>query len=67
VKTRFFSKVIKFKQVLEFKKVILLCYGWQNTITLQQKVLKVEIWAIPKALIGVFENCVVTTCVMNQS
>jgi hypothetical protein len=48
-------KVIKFKDVLEFKEAILLCYRRQKTITLQQKVFKVKIWSIPKALIGVLK------------
>jgi len=55
MQTSFFNKVIKFKDVLEFKEAIFLCYGQQKTITLQQKVFKLEVWAIPKALIGVLK------------
>jgi len=46
VKTIVASKVIMFEYILEFKEAILLCYGWQKTIVLQQKVPKVKVWAI---------------------
>ncbi len=47
-----------FEEVLEFKQAILLCYGWQKTIVLQQKVPKVEVWAIAKNIHIYFEqNC----------
>jgi len=66
MKTKFASKVIMFNKLLKFKEAIFLCYGRQRTITLQQKVPKVEVWGITKAFTHVF-NHVVTTCVMNQS
>ncbi len=43
VKTRFASKAIMFKEVLEFKGAILLCYGQQKTIALQQRVPKAKV------------------------
>jgi len=66
VKTRFVNKVIMFEKVLEFRKAIFLCYGWQKTIVLQQRVFKAKVWAIVETLISVL-NCVVTAYVMNQS
>jgi hypothetical protein len=64
MKTSFASKVIMFEEVLEFKQAILLCYGQQKTIVLQQKVPKVEVWAIAKTFAS-FLNKV--AYVMNQS
>jgi hypothetical protein len=66
MKTRFASKVIMFEKILEFKKAIILCYGQQKTIVLQQKVPKVETWAIAKTLTSIL-NKVVIACVINQS
>ncbi len=64
MKIEFASKGIMFDQLLKFKEGILLCYGRKGTITLQQKVLNVEVWGIAKAFTNVL-NCVVTTYVMN--
>jgi len=47
-----------FKEVLEFKEAILLCYGWQKSIVLHQRVLKVEVWAIAEALTFVLNDVV---------
>jgi hypothetical protein len=55
-----------FEEVLNFKKTILLCYGQQKTIVLQQMVPKVEVWALIETFTSVL-NHVVITCVMNQS
>jgi hypothetical protein len=35
-KTRFVSKVIMFEENLEFKTIILLCYGKEKTLSLQE-------------------------------
>jgi hypothetical protein len=51
-----------FEKTLEF--VIILCYGLERKIILQQGVFKVEIWIIAKAFIKVL-NLVVIACVMN--
>jgi hypothetical protein len=40
MKTRFISKVIMFEECLYFKYAIILCYGKQKVVALQQKVLK---------------------------
>ncbi len=37
VKTRFVSKVIMFEETLEFKAIILLCYGKQKTLVCSNK------------------------------
>jgi hypothetical protein len=55
-----------FKKVLEFKKVILLCYWQQKTTVLHQKVPKVEVWVIAKTFTCVL-NHVIIAYVMNQS
>jgi len=60
------EKVIMFEKILEFKKAIILCYGQQKTIVLQQRVPKVETWAIAKTLTSIL-NKVVIACVINQS
>jgi hypothetical protein len=46
MKIRFANKVIMFEEVLEFKEAILLCYGQQKTITLQQRVPKAKVWQL---------------------
>jgi hypothetical protein len=51
-----------FEKTLEF--VIILCYGLERKIILQQRVFKVEIWIIAEAFIKVL-NLVVIACVMN--
>jgi hypothetical protein len=40
VKIRFMNKVIMVEETLEFKQTILLCYGRQKTLMLQQKILE---------------------------
>ncbi len=40
VKIRFVNKVIMVEETLEFKQTILLCYGRQKTLMLQQKILE---------------------------
>jgi hypothetical protein len=65
-KTKFASKVIMCEETLEFKQAIITCYGKQKIVTLQQKVLKAQMWAIVEAFTS-FLNLVVTTCVINQS
>jgi len=42
MKTKFENKVTMFEKTLEFKQGILLCYGRQKTLTLQQKVFKAQ-------------------------
>jgi hypothetical protein len=65
-KTKFASKVIMCEETLEFKQAIITCYGKQNTVTLQQKVLKAQMWAIVEVTTPCL-NLVVPTCVKNQS
>jgi hypothetical protein len=49
-KTKFVSKVIMCEETLEFKQAIITCYGKQKIVTLQQKVLKAQMWAIIEAI-----------------
>jgi hypothetical protein len=43
MKTRFASKVIMFEETLEFNNVIIICYGKQKFVVLQQKILKAQV------------------------
>jgi hypothetical protein len=65
IKTRFTSKVIMFEETLELKVVILLNYGRQKTLSLQQ-LPKAQVWAITK-IDTMSLNPMVTACVLNQS
>jgi len=53
-----------FEECLEFKKTILLFYGKQKMVTLQQKDPKAPIETITK-IINSYLNLVVNACVMN--
>jgi len=66
IKTRFVSKVIMFEENLEFKVTIVLCYGKKKTLSLQERVLKAQVWAIVRT-INMYLNPMVSTCVWNQS
>jgi hypothetical protein len=65
MKTRFASKMNMF-EALKFENAIILCYEQQQTMALQHRVFKAEVWAIAKTLTCIL-NLVITTCVMNQS
>jgi len=62
MKTKFSNKVIMFEEALEFKEGIILCYGPHLTITLQQRVLKAQVWVTTKALTKCFESCYYYLC-----
>jgi hypothetical protein len=53
-----------FEETLKFKEAILLCYGQQKTIVLQQRVLKAKVRAIAERLTSIL-NKVVIAYVMN--
>ncbi len=53
-----------FEEVLEFKQDIFLCYGRQKTIVLQQKVPKVEVWAIAKTFTFILNKVVYDELIM---
>jgi hypothetical protein len=55
-----------FEETLEFKNAIILCYGMQKSIALQQIVPKARVWAIVEAITFTL-NLIVFACVMNQS
>ncbi len=65
MKTKFTNKVIMFSKTFEFKNVIMLCHGRHKHVDLQQKVLKVEVWAIVETITSTTLNFVVLACVMN--
>ncbi len=64
MKTKFTNKVIMFFLKFEFKNVKMFCHGRHKYVDLQQKVLKVEVWAIVETITSAF-NLVVLACVMN--
>ncbi len=64
MKTTFTNKVIMFFFNFEFKIVIIFCHGKYKYVDLQQKVLKVEVWAIVEIITSTF-NLVVLARVMN--
>ncbi len=66
MKTRFDIKVIMFKETIEFKNAIIICYGGQKFIILQQRIPKAQMWVIVEVIIYML-NPIVSTCVMNQS
>ncbi len=66
VKTIFISKVIMFKETLEFKNAIILCYDKQNSIALQQIIPKAQVWVIHEVITSTL-NHIVLTYVMNQN
>jgi DNA-binding PucR family transcriptional regulator len=51
VKTRFASKIILFQETLEFKHVIALCYGRQQSFALQAYVPSPQVWAIAQVVV----------------
>jgi hypothetical protein len=53
-----------FLKTFEFKNVIIFCHGKHKYVDLQQKVLKVEVWAIVEIITSTF-NFLVLACVMN--
>jgi hypothetical protein len=55
-----------FEKTLEFKNAIILCYGKQKYMVLQQKVPKTQMWVVTKATTFAL-NLVVSMCVLNQS
>jgi hypothetical protein len=55
-----------FEETLEFKNAIILCYGRQKSIALQQRVLNAQVWAIAKAITSTL-NLVISAYVMNQT
>jgi hypothetical protein len=66
VKTRFASKVIIFKECLQFKEAIDICYARQKVVALQQRMSKTQVWVIVEAITSCL-NSIVSACVMNQS
>jgi hypothetical protein len=55
-----------FEETLEFKNAIILCYGKQKFVALQQKIPKAQMWVIAKAITSTL-NLVISTYVMNRA
>jgi hypothetical protein len=51
MKTKFVNKITMFEKKLEFKQGIVLSYGRQKSLTLQQRVFKAQVWAIVEIVI----------------
>ncbi len=66
MKIRFASKVILFQKTLEFKHVIALCYGRQQSLALQGHVPRPQDGAITQVVVDTL-GLVVQQCVLNQS
>jgi len=67
VKTRFANKVIMFEETFQFKNAIIICYGKQNYIFFQQKILKAQVWAIVEVIASTLHLVVLSHCGMNRS
>ncbi len=55
-----------FEETPEFKNAIILCYGNQKYVVLQQKISKAQVWVIVEAITSTL-NLVMFTCVMNHN
>jgi hypothetical protein len=55
-----------FEKTLEFKNAIILCYGKQKFVALQQKIPKSQVWVIVEAITFTL-NPVIFTCVTNHN
>jgi len=66
VKIKFTSKIIIFQKTLEFKYVIALYYGKQQSLTLQGCVPSLQVWAITQIVFNTL-GPMVKQCVLNQS
>jgi hypothetical protein len=64
VKIRFASKVFIFQETIEFKHVIALCYGSQQSLTLQGCVPNPQVWIVTQVvdILGL----VVQQCMFNH-
>jgi hypothetical protein len=55
-----------FKEIIEFKNAIIICYGKKFFVVLQQWIPKAQMWVIVEAIIYML-NPIVSSCVMNQN
>jgi hypothetical protein len=58
--------VILFKETLEFKDAIKLCYSWQ-AIALQNKIPSPQTWDVAHKLMSKVLTLMVSQCILNQS
>jgi len=66
VKTRFVFRIILFQKTLEFKHIIALCYGSEQSLAFQGHVPSPQVWAIAQIVADTL-GLVVQQCVLNQS
>ncbi len=65
VKTWFASKVILFKETLEYWNEISICYGWHQALHLSSRVPVGQTWVVVKTIMNILLR-VVKQCVLNQ-
>jgi len=65
VKTCFASKVVLFQETIEFKHVIVLCYGSQQSLILQGHVPNPQVWVVAQVVANTL-GLVVQQCVSNH-
>jgi hypothetical protein len=66
MKTRFMNKMILFQKIMEYWDAINLCYGRQQTLELQGRILDARTWAIRKAITETM-IFIVKQCIHNQT
>jgi hypothetical protein len=65
VKICFVSKVVPFQETIEFKHVIVLCCGSQESLALQSCVLNPQVWVIAQVVVDTL-GPMVQQCVLNH-
>jgi len=65
VKIHFVSKVVPFQKTIEFKHVIVICYGSQQSLALQSCVLNPQVWVVAQVVADTL-GPVVQQCVLNH-
>ncbi len=58
VKTHFASKVVLFQETIEFKHVIVFCYGSQQSLALQGHVLNPQVWVVTQVVVHTLAHMV---------
>jgi hypothetical protein len=53
VKTKFASHVILFYETLDFKNIIVLCYGRQQSLAFQNHVPIPQVWVIAQVVVNI--------------
>ncbi len=66
MKTKSASRIILFQKTLPYQDDISICYGWQQALHLQFRVLDYQTWSIAQAITNTLMP-IVKQCVLNQS